>query len=90
MLCALRSPSPSLRTDTKSQQCNTNGIEASENDAFLDPSQARVNRALDTALAMQLHPGLGLGIAVDAAWLVCFVMAFFGWFAILLSGRRPE
>lgn len=39
----------------------------------------------DAALAMQLRPGLGVG--ADAAWLVRFVMAVFGWCAILVSGR---
>ncbi|KAH8112389.1 hypothetical protein DFH11DRAFT_489549 [Phellopilus nigrolimitatus] len=39
---------------------------------------------LDAALAMQLRPGLGLG--ADAAWLVRFVMALFGWCAVLMSG----
>ena len=40
---------------------------------------------LDAALAMQLRPGLGIG--ADAAWLVRFVMALFGWCAVLMSGR---
>lgn len=43
---------------------------------------------LDAALAMQLRPGLGLGAMVDAAWLVRFVMALFGWCAVLMSGKR--
>lgn len=40
----------------------------------------------DAALAMQLRPGLGVN--ADAAWLVRFVMAVFGWCAVLVSGRR--
>lgn len=40
---------------------------------------------LDAALAMQLRPGLGIG--ADAAWLVRFVMALFGWCAVLMNGR---
>ncbi len=40
----------------------------------------------DAALAMQLRPGLGIG--ADAAWLVRFVMAVFGWCAVLVSGRH--
>lgn len=40
----------------------------------------------DAALAMQLRPGLGIG--ADAAWLVRFVMAVFGWCAILVSGQN--
>ncbi|KAL5514849.1 hypothetical protein ACEPAG_2165 [Sanghuangporus baumii] len=39
---------------------------------------------LDAALAMQLRPGFGIG--ADAAWLVRFVMALFGWCAVLMSG----
>ncbi|KAJ7026801.1 hypothetical protein C8F04DRAFT_966008 [Mycena alexandri] len=41
---------------------------------------------LDAALAMQLRPGLGLG--ADGAWLVRFLMSFFGWFAVLVAGGR--
>jgi hypothetical protein len=40
----------------------------------------------DIALAMQLRPGLGLG--ADPAWMVRFLMAIFGWLAILLAGVR--
>ncbi|KAI5121601.1 hypothetical protein M0805_009472 [Coniferiporia weirii] len=40
---------------------------------------------LDAALAMQLRPGLGVG--ADAAWLVRFVMALFGWCTVLMSGN---
>ncbi|KAG6871999.1 hypothetical protein C0995_014018 [Termitomyces sp. Mi166 len=39
---------------------------------------------IDIALAMQLRPGLGAG--ADPAWMVRFLMAVFGWFAILVSG----
>jgi len=46
----------------------------------------RVSRSpLDIALAMQLRPGLGVG--ADPAWMVRFLMAMFGWFAILVSGQ---
>jgi hypothetical protein len=45
---------------------------------------------LDAALAMQLRPGLGLGAMVDAAWLVRFVMALFGWCAVLMTGKRER
>ena len=44
-----------------------------------------VRSPLDIALAMQLRPGLGVG--ADPAWMVRFLMAMFGWFAILVSGR---
>jgi hypothetical protein len=40
----------------------------------------------DIALAMQLRPGLGLG--ADSAWMVRFLMAMFGWFTVLLTGRK--
>lgn len=39
----------------------------------------------DIALAMQLRPGLGLG--ADSAWMVRFLMAIFGWFAVALTGN---
>ncbi|KAL5520640.1 hypothetical protein ACEPAF_2641 [Sanghuangporus sanghuang] len=39
---------------------------------------------LDAALAMQLRPGLDIG--ADAAWLVRFVIALFGWCAVLMGG----
>ncbi|KAJ7080947.1 hypothetical protein B0H15DRAFT_786889 [Mycena belliarum] len=41
---------------------------------------------LDAALAMQLRPGLGAG--ADGAWLVRFLMSFFGWFAVLVAGGQ--
>ena len=44
-----------------------------------------VRSPLDIALAMQLRPGLGAG--ADPAWMVRFLMAMFGWFAILVSGQ---
>lgn len=39
----------------------------------------------DIALAMQLRPGLGIG--ADSAWMVRFLMAIFGWFAVALTGN---
>jgi hypothetical protein len=49
-------------------------------------ARIRVSRSpLDIALAMQLRPGLGVG--ADPAWMVRFLMAMFGWFAILVSGQ---
>ena len=39
----------------------------------------------DIALAMQLRPGLGIG--ADSAWMVRFLMAMFGWFAVALTGN---
>ena len=49
------------------------------------PRQPIVRSPLDIALAMQLRPGLGVG--ADPAWMVRFLMAMFGWFAILVSGQ---
>lgn len=40
----------------------------------------------DIALALQLHPGLGIG--ADSAWVVRFLMSIFGWFAVALSASR--
>lgn len=40
----------------------------------------------DIALALQLHPGLG--ISADSAWVVRFLMTIFGWFAVALSANR--
>lgn len=68
-------------------------LRASEASALLRASDERERRrgygqftvpGLDAALAMQLRPGFGMG--ADAAWLVRFVMALFGWCAILMSG----
>jgi len=49
------------------------------------PRQPIKRSPLDIALAMQLRPGLGVG--ADPAWMVRFLMAMFGWFAILVSGQ---
>jgi hypothetical protein len=40
--------------------------------------------AVDLALAMQLRTGFGA--TADAAWLMRFVMALFGWIAVLVGG----
>ena len=40
--------------------------------------------AFDLALAMQLRTGFGA--TADAAWLIRFVMALFGWIAVLVGG----
>jgi hypothetical protein len=42
----------------------------------------------DLALAMQLRPGLGIG--ADPAWMVRFLMAMFGWFTVLLTGKKER
>lgn len=51
--------------------------------------RSRAYRAVpefDIALAMQLRPGRGIG--ADAAWMVRFLMAIFGWFAVALTGNQ--
>ncbi|KAG0696188.1 hypothetical protein DFH29DRAFT_952267 [Suillus ampliporus] len=51
--------------------------------------RSRAYRAVpefDIALAMQLRPGRGVG--ADPAWMVRFLMAIFGWFAVALAGTR--
>ncbi|KAI0046330.1 hypothetical protein FA95DRAFT_1560200 [Auriscalpium vulgare] len=54
------------------------------------PDPRRAAPALDFALAMQLRPGFGIG--ADPAWLVRFLMAMFGWVAMLIggTGRAPR
>ncbi|KIY49696.1 hypothetical protein FISHEDRAFT_10859, partial [Fistulina hepatica ATCC 64428] len=49
-------------------------------------SGGRKRSPIDVALAMQLRPGLGDG--AESAWLVRFLMAFFGWLGVLTAGRR--
>ncbi|KAI0037008.1 hypothetical protein K488DRAFT_81510 [Vararia minispora EC-137] len=44
--------------------------------------------ALDFAFALQLRPGFGVG--ADPAWLVRFLMAMFGWVAVLVSGPARQ
>jgi len=44
--------------------------------------------AVDLALAMQLRTGFGT--TADAAWLIRFVMALFGWIAVLVGGGEER
>lgn len=44
--------------------------------------------AVDLALAMQLRTGFGA--TADAAWLIRFVMALFGWIAVLVGGGERQ
>ncbi|KAJ7065032.1 hypothetical protein C8F01DRAFT_1129192 [Mycena amicta] len=61
---------------------------ASQNRAVtsLAAAFARTRSPLDAALAMQLRPGFGVG--ADGAWLVRFLMSFFGWLGVLVAGGR--
>ncbi|KAF8627147.1 hypothetical protein AX17_006364 [Amanita inopinata Kibby_2008] len=43
---------------------------------------------IEIALAMQMRPGLGVG--ADPAWMVRYLMAVFGWFAIMIAGRGGD
>jgi len=52
---------------------------------FYPSIRAIVRQPVEIALAMQLRPGLGAG--ADPAWMVRFLMAMFGWFAVLVSGQ---
>jgi hypothetical protein len=48
------------------------------------PGNGIAAAAVDLALAMQLRTGFGA--TADAAWLIRFVMALFGWMAVLVGG----
>ena len=48
------------------------------------PDPGNATMAVDLALAMQLRTGFG--VTADAAWLMSFVMALFGWVAVLVGG----
>jgi hypothetical protein len=51
--------------------------------------RSRAYRAVpefEVALMMQLRPGRGVG--ADPAWMVRFLMAIFGWFAVALTGNQ--
>ncbi|OJA09061.1 hypothetical protein AZE42_04718 [Rhizopogon vesiculosus] len=49
-------------------------------------SRSRQYHDFDIALAMK--PRLGLRVGIDPVWMMHFVMAIFGWFAIALTGSR--
>ncbi|KAH9986290.1 hypothetical protein BJV77DRAFT_1029666 [Russula vinacea] len=57
---------------------------ASEEQRREDARPGNATAAVDLALAMQLRTGFG--VTADAAWLMRFVMALFGWIAILVGG----
>jgi hypothetical protein len=71
-------PSPAFATK--------NMVLSSTDVAPVKPKGRRMVMPMDLALAMQLRPGIGVG--ADAAWMVRFLMAMFGWFAVLLSGGQ--
>ncbi|KAF9530507.1 hypothetical protein CPB83DRAFT_905159 [Crepidotus variabilis] len=55
--------------------------------SFRPSARDIIRQPLEIALAMQLRPGLGAG--ADPAWMVRFLMAMFGWLAVVVSGQ-PE
>ncbi|KAG2073184.1 hypothetical protein BDR04DRAFT_1073146 [Suillus decipiens] len=66
----------------------TSSIPAPPASPLIHP-RSRAYRAVpefDIALAMQLRPGRGIG--ADPAWMVRFLMAIFGWFAVALTGNQ--
>ncbi|KAG1752020.1 hypothetical protein EDB19DRAFT_1870401 [Suillus lakei] len=66
----------------------TSPIPAPPSSPLIHP-RSRAYRAVpefDIALAMQLRPGRGVG--ADPAWMVRFLMAIFGWFAVALTGNQ--
>ena len=78
---SIAAASSSISTPTSSSSTTT----ALETLPPLVKRRPIVRSPLDIALAMQLRPGLGVG--ADPAWMVRFLMAMFGWFAILVSGQ---
>jgi hypothetical protein len=57
---------------------------ASDEQRRQDARPGNAAAAVDLALAMQLRTGFGA--TADAAWLMRFVMALFGWIAVLVGG----
>jgi hypothetical protein len=49
-----------------------------------DARTGNATPAIDLALAMQLRTGFG--VTADAAWLMRFLMALFGWIAVIVGG----
>lgn len=77
--------SPMSESTTKKQSASSTAVVT-----VSGASRRRWMRGLpiDVALAMQMRPGLGVG--ADPAWMVRFLMAMFGWFAIMIAGRGGE
>ncbi|KAI0299352.1 hypothetical protein B0F90DRAFT_611919 [Multifurca ochricompacta] len=85
------SPSPLLRTIQLHEGIPMEGdsrpawaLVASDEQPRADTPTGDATTAIDLALAMQLRTGLG--VTADAAWLMRFVMALFGWVAVLVGG----
>jgi hypothetical protein len=87
-------PSPLHRTVQLQEDADVGGnlhpawaMVAPEEQPQADTRTGSAAAAVDLALAMQLRTGLG--VTADAAWLIRFVMAVFGWVAVLV-GRGGE
>jgi hypothetical protein len=83
--------SPVLRTvqfhEDKSVNRNSQAalaMVASDEQHRPDARPGNAAAAVDLALAMQLRTGIGA--TADAAWVIRFVMALFGWVAVLIGG----
>ena len=83
--------SPPRRTVELHEDAPANGTSqpvwamvASEEQRRQDARPGSAAAAVDLALAMQLRTGFGA--TADAAWLMRFVMALFGWIAVLVGG----
>ena len=84
-------PSPLRRAVQLDQDVPVNGslqpalaVVALEEQHRPDARAGDAATAVDLALAMQLRTGFGA--TADAAWLIRFVMALFGWIAVLVGG----
>ena len=82
---SIAAASSSTSTSTPTPTSSSSTTTALETSPPLIKRRPIVRSPLDIALAMQLRPGLGVG--ADPAWMVRFLMAMFGWFAILVSGQ---
>jgi hypothetical protein len=86
---------PSKQSPTSNTKTSSPTTSTSEPKSLAPTSSRRGSYlsmlAFDLALAMQLRPGTGIG--ADPAWMVRYLTAMFGWFAILMAGRsemRPR
>ncbi len=84
-------PSPVRRTVQFHEDKSVNGnsqaalaVVASDEQYRPDARPGNAAAAVDLALAMQLRTGIGA--TADAAWVIRFVMALFGWVAVLIGG----
>jgi hypothetical protein len=69
-----------MSTEEKDVAGTSTAVEKAEKDKA---RAIKYRSPLDTVLAMQLQPGLGMD--ADSTWLVRFLMSFFGWFAVLVA-----